>query len=179
MSPGLRAGTAFLFTGVLSSISIMRGCKSVEPPPPRIQAAPPALVAPLSMPLQQISVDDLVAPIALYPDRLVAQILVASMNAREVLDGRNWLLTNQNLKGDALANAARKAGFSPGMQYLMSFPDVVDNMCRQLDWTRELGQTFQSDPNGILDAVQRKRTGAADRHSRILSADDGRHPKGK
>jgi hypothetical protein len=131
------------------------------------------------MPLLQISVDDLVAPIALYPDWLVAQILIASMNAREVLDGGNWLLTNQNLKGDALTNAARKAGFSPSMQYLMSFPDVVDNMCQQLDWTRELGQAFQSDPNGILDAVQRKRTGAADRHSKILSADDGRHPKGR
>ena len=179
MIPGLRAGTAFLLAFVVSSIGIMSGCKSAEPPPPQPQAAPPAQVAAPSMPPQQISVDDLVASIALYPDQLLAQILTASMNAQEVLDGGHWLLANQNLKGDALTNAARQAGFSPSVQYLMSFPDVVDNMCQQRDWTRELGQAFQSDPNGILDAVQRKRTGAAYRHSRILSAHDGRHPKGR
>ena len=77
-----------------------------------------------------------------------------------MLDGGNWLLQNQNLKGDALTNAAKQAGFSPSMQYLMSFPQVVDNMCQQLDWTRELGQHFQADQKGVMDAVQRKRAQA-------------------
>jgi hypothetical protein len=107
-----------------------------------------------------MSVDDLVAPIALYPDQLLAQILTASTNAQEVLDGGNWLLQNQNLKGDALTNAAKQAGFSPSVQYLVAFPQVVDNMCQQIDWTRQLGQAFQADQKGVMDAVQRKRAQA-------------------
>jgi Protein of unknown function (DUF3300) len=158
MNTFLRAGTASLLTVVLSFMNIMTGCKSAEPPPPQSQAAAPA-AAPSPAPLQ-MSVDDLVAPIALYPDQLLAQILTASTNAQEVLDGGNWLLQNQNLKGDALTNAAKQAGFSPSMQYLMSFPQVVDNMCQQIDWTRDLGQSFQADQKGVMDAVQRKRAQA-------------------
>jgi Protein of unknown function (DUF3300) len=160
MNPVLRAATASLLTVVLSMMSVMTGCKSAEPPSPQSQAAAPAQGAPVSPPPQQISVDDLVAPIALYPDQLLAQILTASTNAQEVLDGGNWLLQNQNLKGDALTNAAKQAGFSPSMQYLMSFPQVVDNMCQQIDWTRELGENFQADQKGVMDAVQRKRAQA-------------------
>ena len=160
MNPVLRAGTASLLTVVFSSMSIITGCKSSQPAPPESQAAAPTQAAPAIPPPQQISVDDLVAPIALYPDQLLAQILTASTNAQEVLDGGNWLLQNQNLKGDALTNAAKQAGFSPSMQYLMSFPQVLDNICQQLDWTRELGHAFQTDHKGVMDAVQRKRAQA-------------------
>ena len=158
MNNVLRAGTASFLTVVLCFMNIVTGCKSAEPPPPQSQAAAPAQ-APSPAP-PQMSVDDLVAPIALYPDQLLAQILTASINAQEVLDGGNWLLQNQTLKGDALTNAAKQAGFSPSMQYLMSFPQVVDNMCQQIDWTRELGQNFQSDQKGVMEAVQRKRAQA-------------------
>jgi hypothetical protein len=160
MNPVLRTSTASLLTVVVSFMSVMTGCKSAEAPAPQSQAAAPAQSAPPTPPSQQMSVDDLVAPIALYPDELLAQILTASTNAQEVLDGGNWLLQNQNLKGDALSNAAKLAGFSPSMQYLMSFPQVVDNMCQQIDWTRELGQSFQADQKGVMDAVQRKRAQA-------------------
>jgi hypothetical protein len=160
MNPVLRAGTASLLTGVVSFMSVMTGCKSAEPTAPQSQAAAPAQGAPVIPPAQQMSVDDLVAPIALYPDQLLAQILTASTNPQEVLDGGNWLLQNQNLKGDALTNASTKAGFSPSMQYLMSFPQVVDNMCQQIDWTRDLGQSFQADQKGVMEAVQRKRAQA-------------------
>ena len=110
MNPVLRAGTASLLTVVLSWMSVMTGCKSTEPAPPQSQSAAPAQAAPANPPPQQISVDDLVAPIALYPDQLLAQILTASTNPQEVLDGGNWLLQNQNLKGDTLTNAAKQAG---------------------------------------------------------------------
>jgi Protein of unknown function (DUF3300) len=160
MNPALRASTASFLTVAFSFTSVLSGCKPAAPPPPQNQAAAPAQAAPATPPAQQMSVDDLVAPIALYPDQLLAQILTASTNAQEVLDGGNWLLQNQNLKGDALTNAAAKAGFSPPVQYLMSFPQVVDNMCQQMDWTRELGQAFQSDQKGVMEAVQRKRVQA-------------------
>src|SRR5262249_44604495 len=85
---------------------------------------------------------ELVAPIALYPDPLVAQILAASVNAQEVLDAGNWLLDNKNLKGDALDAATEKMGLGPAMRALVHFPDVVDMMCQQLDWTKQLGAAF-------------------------------------
>src|ERR1700733_5236387 len=163
MNPVLRASTASVLTVVFSFVSTVSGCKSSPAPAPQDQAAAPAQAAPATppaTPAAPMSVDDLVAPIALYPDQLLAQILTASTNAQEVLDGGNWLLQNQNLKGDALTDAAKQAGFSPPVQYLMSFPQVVDNMCQQIDWTRQLGQAFQADQKGVMEAVQRKRVQA-------------------
>jgi Protein of unknown function (DUF3300) len=160
MNPVLRASTASVLTVVFSFVTTVSGCKSAPAPAPQEQAAAPAQAAPPPSPTAPINIDDLVAPIALYPDQLLAQILTASTNAQEVLDGGNWLLQNQSLKGDALTDAARTAGFSPPVQYLMSFPQVVDNMCQQIDWTRQLGQSFQADQKGVMEAVQRKRVQA-------------------
>lgn len=107
------------------------------------------------------ALQQLVAPIALYPDQLVGQILAASVNSQEVLDGGNWLLQNQNLKGDGLTDAAQKAGLGPAMQALVQFPSVVDMMCQEIDWTRQLGAAFTSDQSAVLEAVQSLRTQAA------------------
>jgi len=124
---------------------------------------PPAVPAPA---VTQASwapdtIEELVAPIALYPDQLLGQILAASVNSQEVLDAGNWLLQNQGLKGDGLDSAAQKAGFGPAMRALVQFPTVVDMMCQQIDWTRQLGAAFTSDQKGVLDAVQRLRKQAA------------------
>jgi hypothetical protein len=106
------------------------------------------------------AIEELVAPIALFPDPLVGQILAASVNPQEVLDAGNWLLDNKNLKGNDLDVAAEKAGFGPAMRALVQFPDVVDMMCQQLDWTKQLGSAFTSDQKAVLDAIQRLRTSA-------------------
>jgi Protein of unknown function (DUF3300) len=103
------------------------------------------------------ALEKLVAPIALYPDALVGQILAASVNSQEVLDGGNWLLQNQSLRGDALDAAAQKAGLGPAMRALVQFPQVIDMMCQEIDWTRQLGSAFTSDQKGVLDAVQHLR----------------------
>jgi hypothetical protein len=108
------------------------------------------------------ALDELVAPIALYPDQLVGQILGASVNTQEVLDAGNWLLQNQTLKGDQLDAAAQKAGFGPATRALVQFPTVVDMMCQELDWTKQLGAAFTSDQKAVLDAIQRMRAQAAD-----------------
>jgi hypothetical protein len=108
------------------------------------------------------ALDELVAPIALYPDQLLGQILAASVNAQEVLDAGNWLLQNENLKGDQLDAAAQKAGFGPATRALVHFPTVVDMMCQEIDWTRQVGAAFTSDQKAVLDAVQRLRAQAAD-----------------
>src|SRR5205814_4851098 len=57
-------------------------------------------------------------------------------------------------------DAAKAAGFSPSAQYLSLFPQVVDNMCQQMDWTKQVGEAFKSDQKGVMDAVQRKRAQA-------------------
>jgi len=106
------------------------------------------------------AIDELVAPIALYPDQLLGQMLIASTNSQEVLDLGNWLIQNPDLKTDAAPAAAKTAGFGTSAQYLAAFPQVVDNMCQQLDWTKQLGQAYKADPSGVMAAVQRKRSEA-------------------
>src|SRR5262252_1752944 len=101
-------------------------------------APPPGSAAATALPVTQASwgpdaLDELIAPIALYPDQLVGQILAASVNTQEVLDAGNWMLENQNLKGDALDAAAQKAGFGPPTRALVQFPSVVDMMCQEMD----------------------------------------------
>ena len=125
--------------------------------------APPASTA--AAPVTEASwspdaLDELVAPIALYPDALVGQILAASINSQEVLDAGNWLLENQNLKGDDLDKAAEAIGLGPAMRSLVQFPTIVDMMCQQLDWTKQLGSAFSSDQKSVLDAIQRLRAQA-------------------
>jgi len=143
---------------VLVSLSVgLVACNRGKNAPPAASTQSTGATQPAA---QQMSIDDLVAPIALYPDLLVAQILTAATNPQEVLDGGNWLIENQNLQGDALDAAAKKAGLSPSMQYLVHFPQVLDQMCQQMDWTRQLGQAFQTNQKSVLDAVQGKRAQA-------------------
>ena len=155
----------------LACALLLAGCGSKEAPS---TAAAPAEGTPAAAPAAAVpapavtqaswapdELEKLVAPIALYPDQLVGQILTASVNSQEVLDGGNWLLQNETLKGDALDSAAQKAGLGPAMRALVQFPDVVDMLCQQLDWTRQLGAAFTSDQKGVLDAVQRLRAQAA------------------
>ena len=125
-----------------------------------VVAAPPA--TPATQAVTQTSwtpeaLEELLAPIALYPDQLLGQILAASINSQEVLDGGNWLIQNQNLTGKDLDAAAQKAGFGPAMLALVQFPTVIDMMCEQIDWTKQLGSAFNTDQKSVLDAVQRLR----------------------
>jgi Protein of unknown function (DUF3300) len=158
MNSLFRSITASLLALIFSYVTVMTGCTYQTNVSAASQAVAPSASA--EAPAQPMNVDDLVAPIALYPDQLLAQVLTASMNTQEVLDGGNWLIQNQALKGDELTNAAKAANFSPSMQYLMAFPQVVDNMCQEIDWTTQLGQAFTADQKAVMDAVQRKRTEA-------------------
>ena len=108
------------------------------------------------------ALEELLAPIALYPDPVLSQMLIASTNPQEVLDAGNWLLQNTSLKGKALDEAAAQTGFTPPLRALVQFPETVDMMCLQLGWTTELGQAFTADQAGVLDAVQRLRKQAQD-----------------
>jgi len=104
--------------------------------------------------------ENLLAPVALYPDAVLAQVLMAATNPQEVLDAGNWLLQNESLQGKALDAAGQQMGFTPPVLALIQFPQVVDMMCQDLDWTAELGQAYVNDQAGVLDAAQRLRVQA-------------------
>lgn len=147
---------------------VLAACGPKEPAPATTTAAAPApaQAAPAQPPPAEQAaakswspeaLEELLAPVALYPDPILAQVLVASTNPQEVLDAGNWLLANQALKGKELDAAAAKVGFTPPMRALLQFPETVDMLCMQLDWTTELGEAFVADQVGVLDAVQRLR----------------------
>ena len=150
---------------VVACAIVFAGCreKQQEETAGDVARAPAATAMPVTQAAwAPEALDELVAPIALYPDQLVGQILAASVNTQEVLDVGNWLLQNENLKGAQLDTAAQKAGFGPAVRGLVHFPTVVDMMCQEIDWTKQLGGAFTSDQKGVLDAIQRLRAQAAD-----------------
>src|SRR5262245_2073004 len=95
--------------------------------------------------------DSLVAPIALYPDDLLAQTLAASTYPLEVIQLQQWMANNTNLKDKALADAVSKQPWDPSVQGLVMYPDVVQRMAGNIQWTTDLGNAFlaqQSDEIG-------------------------------
>ncbi len=127
--------------------------------------ATPTTVTVGDAPLETYSpeaLESLLAPVALYPDPVLAQVLATSTNPQEVLDAGNWLLQNADLTAEDLQAAATAVGFTPPMVALVQFPTVVDMMCVEMDWTTELGSAFLVDEPGVLDAVQRLRQQATD-----------------
>jgi uncharacterized membrane protein YgcG len=101
--------------------------------------------------------DKLLAPVALYPDQLLAQMLLCSSNARKVGELSAWLKQKPALKGSELQKAAEQAGFEPSFVALVPFPQVVDYMAGNLTWTSQLGGAFATDRGAVFDAIQRLR----------------------
>ena len=104
--------------------------------------------------------DKMLAPIALYPDQLLAQMLLAAGNAGRVAALSEWLASHASLKGSALQDAAAAAGFEGEFVALTLFPDVVNYMASQAQWTANLGKAFAADRSAVFDSIQRLRTRA-------------------
>jgi hypothetical protein len=111
-------------------------------------------------PFKQEELDQLLAPIALYPDSLLAQIFMASTYPLEVVQAGKWTKANQNLKGDALAAALEKQDWDPSVKSLVNFPQVLDMMNEKLDWTQKLGDTFLAHQKEVMETVQKLRVKA-------------------
>jgi Protein of unknown function (DUF3300) len=105
-------------------------------------------------------IDKLLAPIALYPDQLLAQILMCAGDPAKVRELNAWLKKNSTLKGTPLQDAAVKAGFEPSFVALVLFPDIVNMMAVQQDWTTRLGQAFAADRSAVFGSIQRLRAQA-------------------
>jgi len=139
------------------------------------ELAPPAPVTPVAQvaatetqgsanptpaPLSSEQLDALVAPIALYPDALVAQALAASTNPDQVANADEWLEQNKSLTGTALAQAVDQQSWDPSVKALTQFPSVLDNLAHNLSWTSSLGQAFHYQQSDVMAAIQSMRAKA-------------------
>lgn len=178
---------------VIALSTVLAACK--EEPPPVAQSVQPsaaastasAAVAPQAQPQPQPqpqpintqaskytpeALETLLAPVALYPDAVLAQVLASATNPQEVLDAGNWLVAHPNLKGKELTTAIAPLGFTPPTMSLMHFPTVMDMMCLKMEWTTELGSAFLVDEPGVLAAVQRLRQQAMEVGNLKTGADE-------
>jgi len=106
--------------------------------------------------------DSLVAPIALYPDPLLAQVLAASTYPLELIQLQQWLAKNKDLKDKALADAVAKQPWDPSVQAMAGLPEVVKRLTDDIQWTTDLGNAFLAQQSDVMDAVQRMRAKAKD-----------------
>jgi hypothetical protein len=147
-----------LVFGVLVLGALQTGC--VSETAGRETAQPPVAAGPLSAPVLQQStqeLDQLVAPIALYPDPLVAQILAAATHPTQIVEADRWLQQHPDLKGDALAKAVDTQSWDPGVKALIQFPGLLGMMDKNLSWTSSLGEAYVNGQQEVLDAIQAMR----------------------
>ena len=107
--------------------------------------------------------DSLVAPIALYPDPLLAQVLAASTYPLELVQLQQWLEKNKTLKDKALVDAVQKQSWDPSVQAMAALPDVVKRLVDDIQWTADLGNAFLAQQDDVMGAVQRMRAKAQEK----------------
>ncbi len=140
--------------------------------PGSVPAQPPASAAspvPDQPALKPAELDALVAPIALYPDPLLANALMASTYPLEVVRAERWVNQNKNLKADALMAAAEKQEWDASVKSLVAAPAVLQMLSERLDWTQKLGEAFLAQEQDVMAAVQRMRARAYDRKKLVTT----------
>ena len=109
---------------------------------------------------KQEELDQMLAPIALYPDSLLSQVLMAATYPSDVADAAKWSKAHPDQKGDAAVNAVADQPWDPSVQSLVAFPQVLATMEQDPDWVQRLGDAFLAQPEDVMDAVQRLRAAA-------------------
>lgn len=113
-----------------------------------------------SAPQSAQQIQALVAPIALYQDALVAQVLSGATYPDQIAAAQNWLANHQNVSGEELMKEVDKQTWDPSVKALTEFPSVLDNMAKNLAWTSELGEAYNNQPNDVMAAIQTLRAKA-------------------
>jgi hypothetical protein len=139
--------------------------QDVAPPPSSQSSAPPASPAPASKAFSQQELDQLLAPIALYPDALVGQILIASTYPLETVTAERWVKENPGLKGKALEDALQSQPWDPSVKSLAVVPEVLTMMSEKIDWTQKLGDAFLDQQKEVMATVQSLRAKAKEQGS--------------
>jgi hypothetical protein len=131
--------------------------------PPVVSSASRGWTEPQAAPAPKSDdLDRLLAPIALYPDALLAQMLLCASRPAKVAALNEWMAANPTLKGSDLQDAATKSGFDQSFAAIVLFPDVVERMASQMDWTTRLGAAFAADRSAVFASIQRLRTKASE-----------------
>jgi uncharacterized membrane protein YgcG len=152
-SSGPRAGKKILVS-LLSSALLVATCSQNLWAHQDAQAPAQATQAPQHTPQTPEQLQQLVAPIALYPDSLVAQILAASTFPEQVVEADRWVQANPDLKGEALGQAVDQQPWDPSVKALTAFPSVLGNMDKNLAWTSSLGDAYYNQQQDVMDAIQ-------------------------
>jgi len=143
--------------------SILAALAAVAVAVPAEQAAAPkpdAQAQAQAQPFKPEELEQIVAPIALYPDSLLSQVFMASTYPLEIVQAARWQKEHPDVKGDAVSKAVEKETWDASVKSLIAFPDVLTMMNEKLDWTQKLGDAFLAQQKDVMDAVQRLRTKA-------------------
>src|SRR5262245_3829457 len=137
---------------MLPAVAVPQTQPAPAAPPP---AAAPA--APAAAPASKEQLEQLLSPIALYPDSLLSQVLMAATYPADVADAAKWSKANKDQKGDAAVKMIQDKPWDPSVQSLVAFPQILQVMGDQPDWVQKLGDAFLASSKDVLDAVQRLR----------------------
>src|SRR6185369_4238677 len=146
---------------ILCALALIPGDTLADTLSARQETASSAKNQAAKIPPEQL--DSLVAPIALYPDPMLAQVLAASTYPLEIIQLQQWLENNKSLKDKALADAVGKQSWDPSVQALAALPEVVKRLANDIQWTTDLGNAFLAQQSDVMDAVQRMRKKAQDK----------------
>ena len=135
------------------SLALAQVPPGVPPTVPATQQAPPQL--------SPDQLDNLVAPVALYPDPLLGQVLAASTYPLEIVEVQQWLQQNRNLQGAQLLDAAKQQNWDPSVQALVAFPDALNLLSNDIRWATDLGNAFLAQQADVMSAIQRMRARAS------------------
>ena len=155
----LRRSCAIVSSGAL----VLSGLPAIaqDQTPPAAQRPPAAQQSPQAQRLGQGQLEKLLAPIALYPDDLVAQILTASTYPLEVVQAARWANEHSNVQGQALQDAMQQQPWDASVKGLTAVPQVLAMMNDKLEWTQQVGEAFLAQPNDASNAIQQLRAKAA------------------
>ena len=153
--PRLRRAGVRGFLVVVCAVSLISGDTLAYMPSHNLEQASETKGEAAEVPPDQL--DSLVAPIALYPDPMLAQTLAASTYPLEIIQLQQWLTKNPGLKDKALADAVAKQPWDSSVQAMAAMPDVVKRLADDIQWTTDLGNAFLAQQSDLMDAVQRMR----------------------
>ena len=122
--------------------------------PPAQPATAEAAAAAKTPPFKKEELEALLAPVALYPDALLAQIFMASTYPLEIVEAARWSKEHPDVKGDAVAGAVQSQTWDPSVKSLVAFPSVLEKMNEKIDWTQKLGDAFLAQQKDVMQAVQ-------------------------
>ena len=161
VGPLTRQGLAIVLSALMIIVPMGLGDAFAQSPPDR-PAEESSQPGPQEQPLSAGQLDQLVAPVALYPDALVAQVLAAATYPTQVVEADRWRQAQGNAPAEQIAAGAETQNWDPSVKALTAFPTVLAQLDRNLRWTTDLGNAYYNQPQDVMDAVQAMRQKARD-----------------